>query len=118
MLAASQTILFNGQAARSCIMFAVQADGAHSHRPEEIRRGLQAGVDGFEHTGLATAPEYPIDIIEQIRERAAQGNRGPLFWTPTIEGLFNYEYIRENPEKLDDPSWHGRLTARPEGQSS
>ncbi|HSL71151.1 MAG TPA: amidohydrolase family protein [Longimicrobiales bacterium] len=79
---------------------------AHSHRPEEIRRGLQAGVDGFEHTGLATAPEYPIDIIEQIRERAAQGNRGPLFWTPTIEGLFNYEYIRENPEKLDDPSWH------------
>ncbi|HXV85351.1 MAG TPA: amidohydrolase family protein, partial [Gemmatimonadales bacterium] len=32
---------------------------AHSHRPEEIRRGLAAGVDGFEHTGLQTAPEYP-----------------------------------------------------------
>ena len=32
---------------------------AHAHRPEEIRRGLQAGVDDFEHTGLATAPEYP-----------------------------------------------------------
>ena len=79
---------------------------AHSHRPEEIRRGLEAGVDGFEHTGLATAPEYPADIINAIRERAAQGNRGPLFWTPTIEGLFNYEYIRDNPEKLDDPSWH------------
>jgi imidazolonepropionase-like amidohydrolase len=79
---------------------------AHSHRPEEIRRGLEAGVDGFEHTGLATAPEYPADIITQMRERAAQGARGPLFWTPTIEGLFNYEYIRDNPEKLDDPSWH------------
>ena len=78
---------------------------AHSHRPEEIRRGLQAGVDGFEHTGLATAPEYPEDIIALLRERVAQGNRGPFFWTPTIEGLFNYEYIRENPEKLDDPSW-------------
>jgi imidazolonepropionase-like amidohydrolase len=82
---------------------------AHSHRPEEIRRGLQADVDGFEHTGLATAPEYPPDIIEGVRERVARGNRGPLFWTPTIEGLFNYEYVRENPEKLDDPSWHTGL---------
>ncbi len=35
---------------------------AHSHRPEEIRRGLQVGVDCFEHTGLATAPEYPAEI--------------------------------------------------------
>lgn len=25
---------------------------AHAHRPEEIRRALKAGVDGFEHTGL------------------------------------------------------------------
>jgi len=36
---------------------------AHAHRPEEIRRGLAAGVDCFEHTGLASAPEYPADII-------------------------------------------------------
>lgn len=79
---------------------------AHAHRPEEIRRGLIAGVDCFEHTGLAMAPEYPEDIIAMIRERTAQMNRGPLFWTPTIEGLFNYEYTRDNPEKLDDPSWH------------
>ena len=41
---------------------------AHSHRPEEIRRGLQVGVDCFEHTGLATAPEYPPDVIAMIRE--------------------------------------------------
>ncbi len=78
---------------------------AHSHRPEEIRRGLSVGVDNFEHTGLATAPEYPPDIVAAIRERTAQMNLGPLFWTPTIEGLFNYEYVRDNPEKLDDPSW-------------
>ena len=32
---------------------------AHSHRPEEIRRGIAAGVDNFEHTGLGTMPEYP-----------------------------------------------------------
>jgi len=78
---------------------------AHSHRPEEIRRGLQAGVDCFEHTGLATAPEYPSDIIAMIRERTAKMSRGPLFWTPTIQGLLNYEYVRDNPEQLDDPSW-------------
>jgi imidazolonepropionase-like amidohydrolase len=78
---------------------------AHSHRPEEIRRGLQAGVDCFEHTGLATAPEYPAEIIAMIRERTAKMSLGPLFWTPTVQGLLNYEYVRDNPEQLDDPSW-------------
>lgn len=82
---------------------------AHSHRPEEIRRGLLAGVDCFEHTGLATAPEYPADVIAMIRARTAKMNLGPLFWTPTIEGLFNYEYKRDNPEELDDSCWHEGL---------
>ena len=81
----------------------------HAHRPDEIRRGLQAGVDNFEHTGLAAAPEYPEDIIAMIRERAANMAAGPLFWTPTIEGLFNYEYIRDNPEHIDDTAWHEGL---------
>jgi imidazolonepropionase-like amidohydrolase len=82
---------------------------AHAHRPEEIRRGLQAGVDNFEHTGLAAAPEYPEDIMRMIRERAANMAAGPLFWTPTIEGLFNYEYIRDNPEHIDATDWHEGL---------
>ena len=82
---------------------------AHSHRPEEIRRGLIAGVDNFEHTGLATAPEYPEDVITMLRERTARGAAGPLFWTPTIEGLFNYESIRDNPEHIDDPAWREGL---------
>jgi imidazolonepropionase-like amidohydrolase len=82
---------------------------AHAHRPDEIRRGLAAGVDVFEHTGLASAPEYPEDIITAIRERTANMSLGPLFWTPTIEGLFNYEYLRDNPEQLDDPAWHEGL---------
>jgi len=82
---------------------------AHAHRPEEIRRGLAAGVDCFEHTGLAAAPEYPDDIIKAIRERTANMAAGPLFWTPTIEGLFNYEYIRDNPEHIDDTAWHEGL---------
>lgn len=79
---------------------------AHSHRPEEIRIGLKAGVDCFEHTGLSSAPEYPEDILQQIKERTAQMNKGPLYWTPTVEGLYNYEYVRDNPEKLDNDCWH------------
>ncbi len=79
---------------------------AHSHRPEEIRRGLEAGVDCFEHTGLSSAPEYPADIMEMIKERAAQMNKGPLYWTPTVEVLYNYEYLRDNPEMLDNEDWH------------
>ena len=77
---------------------------AHSHRPEEIRRGIAAGVDCFEHTGHATAPEYPADVMELLKERSATGKK--LFWTPTIEGLWNYEYTRDNPELLDNDSWH------------
>ena len=79
---------------------------AHSHRPEEIRRGLIAGVDNFEHTGLSSAPEYPEDVMAMIKERTAQMNLGPLFWTPTVEGLYNYEYLRDNPEELDNDSWY------------
>jgi predicted amidohydrolase YtcJ len=38
-------------------------------------------------------------------------NAGPFFWTPTVQGLFNYEYMRDNPEVLDDPSWRRGLSA-------
>jgi len=79
---------------------------AHSHRPEEIRRGLEFGADCFEHTGLSSAPRYPDDIMEMIKERTADMSQGPLFWCPTVEGLYNYEYMRDNPEKLDNDSWH------------
>ena len=84
---------------------------AHSHRPDEIRRGLAIGVDNFEHTGLTTAPEYPPDIIALLQERTATGRvaGGPLFWTPTVEGLWNYMDTVENPEFLDDDCWHRGL---------
>lgn len=79
---------------------------AHSHRPEEIRRGLKAGVDCLEHTGLSSAPEYPEDVMDLIKERTAKMNLGPLYWTPTVEGLYNYTYVRDNPEVLDNDCWH------------
>ncbi|MFT4568269.1 MAG: imidazolonepropionase-like amidohydrolase [Saprospiraceae bacterium] len=81
----------------------------HSHRPEEIRRGLLTGMDNFEHTGLSSAPEYPEDVMIMVKERTAQMNLGPLYWTPTVEGLYNYEYMRDNPEKLDSDCWHEGL---------
>ena len=87
---------------------------AHSHRPDEIRVGLQIGVDNFEHTGLTTAPEYPPDIVAALRERTATGRiaGGPLYWTPTVEGLWNYERTVANPEKLDTDCFERGL--RPE----
>jgi imidazolonepropionase-like amidohydrolase len=82
---------------------------AHAHRPEEIRRGLRAGVDGFEHTGLGAAPEYPEDIVALLRERTANMAAGPLFWTPTIEGLYNFPYTVRHHEHIDGTAWHEGL---------
>lgn len=79
---------------------------AHAHRPEEIRRGLKAGVDCFEHTGLAASPEYPPDVIAALRERTGNMASGPLFWTPTIEGLYNFPYTVKNHEFIDGSDWH------------
>jgi imidazolonepropionase-like amidohydrolase len=70
---------------------------AHAHRSDEIRKGLKAGVDCFEHTGLATKPGYEEDILQMIRDRNAT-----LYWCPTMEGLFLYDYTLRYPERVDD----------------
>lgn len=71
---------------------------AHAHRPEEIRRAVAAGVDCLEHTGLATMPEYPADVMALVTSRNAA-----LFWCPTISPLFLHQETLEYPERLDDP---------------
>jgi len=74
---------------------------AHAHREDEIRMGLRHNVDCFEHTGLATEPAYPEDILAGLRKRNAT-----LYWCPTIEGLVLADYTaRVFPERLDDPEW-------------
>ena len=74
---------------------------AHAHRVEEIRRGLRFGVDNFEHTGLGTAPGYPEDVLQGMRERNSS-----LYWTPTISPLFTmYASGQAFGERLDDPAW-------------
>ena len=79
---------------------------AHAHRSEEIRQGLRAGVDCFEHTGLGTKPGYEEDILQMIRERNAT-----LYWCPTMEGLFLFEQTKQNPERLDDQRLKADLPA-------
>jgi imidazolonepropionase-like amidohydrolase len=74
---------------------------AHAHREDEIRVGLKYGVDCFEHTGLATEPGYPEDILQGIRRR-----NQTLAWCPTVEGLFLSAYTADVfPGRLDDPRW-------------
>ena len=78
---------------------------AHAHRVEEIRRGIAAGVDCFEHTGLGSAPEYPSDVYDLMKGRA-----NTLYWTPTISPLLLYSYTRDEfPERFADV--HRRLFA-------
>ncbi|HEY3125185.1 MAG TPA: amidohydrolase family protein [Thermoanaerobaculia bacterium] len=78
---------------------------AHAHREEEIRIGLKYGVDSFEHTGLATEPGYPEDILRGLRKR-----NQTLGWCPTIEGLYLSEYTADVfPERLNDPRWQEGL---------
>lgn len=78
---------------------------AHAHREDEIRVGLKHGVDSFEHTGLATEPGYPEDVLAGLRKR-----NQTLFWCPTIEGLYLSEYTADVfPERLNDPRWQEGL---------
>jgi imidazolonepropionase-like amidohydrolase len=79
---------------------------AHAHREDEIRKGLKYGVDCFEHTGLATEPGYPEDILAALRKRNAS-----LYWCPTIAPLYLAEYTaRAFPDRLDDPRWQRDLS--------
>lgn len=71
---------------------------AHAHREDEIRLALRAGVDCIEHTGLGTEPGYPEDILAMVAKRNAS-----LYWCPTMEGLFLYQYTENFPERLDNP---------------
>jgi len=78
---------------------------AHAHREDEIRVGLKYGVDSFEHTGLATEPGYPEDILQGLRRR-----NQTLGWCPTIEALYLSEYTADGfPERLNDPRWQEGL---------
>ena len=75
---------------------------AHAFSEAEIRQGLAAGVDDFQHLRTQT-PEYPADLMASIRARA--GTDRPLYWTVTVggNGQLNAAYLASNPEYLEDP---------------
>jgi imidazolonepropionase-like amidohydrolase len=84
---------------------------AHARRPEEVRRGLKYGVDGFEHIGLASAPGFSEELLGEIEERTSKGFLWgpPLFWTPTVSVRYNYQYQVDNPEFVDATEWQRGL---------
>ena len=49
--------------------------------------------------------------MELLYERTATGRvrGGPLYWTPTVEGLWQYDEVIANPEHLDNTCWHRGL---------
>ena len=84
------TVLFNGEAVRSCLMLAVQADGAELHTVEGLAEGdllhplqrafqdkhaLQCGfcTPGFLMTARAFLTEQPLPTREEVRD-AISGN--------------------------------------------
>ena len=84
------TVLFNGEAVRSCLMLAVQADGAELHTVEGLAEGdllhplqrafqdkhaLQCGfcTPGFLMTARAFLEEKPLPTREEVRQ-AISGN--------------------------------------------
>jgi imidazolonepropionase-like amidohydrolase len=73
---------------------------AHGRTDAEIRIGLDAGVDEFQHIGLQS-PQYPDDIVARIRERIGAGR--PLSWSPTVGPDLHLDELTTNPEYLDDP---------------
>jgi len=76
---------------------------AHAFSEAEIRQGLIAGVDDFQHVRTQTT-EYPSDIVALIRDRVRSGP--PLYWTVTVgaNGQLNAAHLASNPEFLDDPA--------------
>ncbi len=74
----------------------------HAFSEAEIRQGLLAGADDFQHVRTQT-PEYPADIVALIRDRVRDGP--PLYWTVTVggNGQLNADRLAANPEYLDDP---------------
>jgi aerobic carbon-monoxide dehydrogenase small subunit len=84
------TVLFNGEAVRSCLMLAVQANGAELHTVEGLAEGdqlhplqrafqdrhaLQCGfcTPGFLMTARAFLKDKPLPTREEVRE-AISGN--------------------------------------------
>ena len=84
---------------------------AHSRRPEEIRIGIELGIDNFEHSGMTSAPDYSQATKNIIMGRTSIGEDTgvPLYWTPTASYYANYSANIANQEFIDDNCWQRGL---------
>ena len=73
---------------------------AHGRTDAEIRIGLAAGIDEFQHIGTES-PEYPPDLAAAIRQRMKTGP--PLAWSITVGIQLNADELAAAPEFLDSP---------------
>ena len=73
---------------------------AHGRTDGEIRIGLAAGIDEFQHIGT-DSPEYPPDLVAAIRQRMKTGP--PLTWSITVGTQLNADDLVSDPEFLDSP---------------
>lgn len=77
---------------------------ARAERPAEVERGLAAQVDGFLGIGMGAAPAFPDTVVLALRQRLLAQPDKPLFWSPAVSAVFNYEWLRTDAEPLDDPA--------------
>jgi len=70
------------------------------HKPYPHTEAYRWGVNGVEdaRAKVRKIAEAGVNVVKLIDQ--------DQMTLPTVEGLYNYEYVRDNPEKLDDPSWH------------
>jgi carbon-monoxide dehydrogenase small subunit len=98
------TILFNGEAVRSCLLLAVQADGAHLTTVEGLAQGeglhplqgafhehhaLQCGfcTPGFLMTAVAFLQDTPNPTEAQVREAISGNICRCTGYTPIVQAI-------------------------------
>lgn len=100
------TILMNGEAVRSCLLLAVQADGADLHTVESLadgdklhplqrafqdRHALQCGfcTPGFLMTARAFLEENPMPTREEVREAIAGNICRCTGYQPIVDAILD-----------------------------
>ncbi len=73
----------------------------------DVARALEAGAAGLVGLGGGLEPSWPAAALAELRARAARDEAVP--WTAGASALINYEWLRTNPEPLDDPRWREGL---------
>jgi carbon-monoxide dehydrogenase small subunit len=114
------TILYNGAAVRSCLMLAVQADGAELMTVEGLAQGdtlhplqqafqehhaLQCGfcTPGFLMTAYALLQETPHPSRDEVREAIAGNICRCTGYAPIVQAIVQASRALQTPEGYSSP---------------